>query len=189
MQARPLAANDPRNRARLMSAAASTAKKRAVGAGLLLRAAADRQRVGLAAGVAAGAERQPGDDPRRVLVRGQQMPPPRIGIALLRHRQNADRGPTLADGADHLADRAIGRHRRLAAVMVAGEIPEALRFGRGEDGDRKRGFEPHRRRQQLAPDPHDRRERQRAAMPGGEPAQDLRLARRLIERRRRRPSC
>ncbi len=156
----------------------------AVGAGLLLGAAADRQRVGAAAaGVAAGAERQTGNDPRRAVVVRQQMAPPRIGIALLRHRQDPDRSVALGHGADHLADRAIDRHRRVAAVMVAGEIPETLRFGRGKNRDRERGFEPHGSRQHLAPDAHDARHRQRAAVAGGEPAQDLSLARGLVERR------
>ena len=110
------------------------------------------------------------------------MPPPRIGLALLRQRQDAGRRPALGHGEDYLLLRTIEGHRRLAAVMVARQIPQALGFGRREDGNRKRRFEPYRRRQQLAPDPRHRGERQHAAMPGGKPPQDLRLARGLIER-------
>ena len=64
--------------------------------------------------------------------------------------------------------------------MVAREIPETLRFGRREDRDRKGRLEPDGRRQHLAPDSHDARKRQRAAVPRREPAKDLGLAGGLV---------
>ena len=71
----------------------------------------------------------------------------------------------------------------LAAVMVAREVPKALRFGRREDGGGERRFKAYRGREQLAPDAHDTPAREQAAVPGDEPADDLGLARRLIKRR------
>ena len=153
----------------------------AVGAGLLLHAAADHERVGaVRAGIAARAKRQAGNDPRRIIVLRQEMTPPRIGVALLRHRQDADRGMAFGDGADHLADRAIGRHRRMAAVMIARQIPKTRRLGAAQKPRPRTGFRAARSppafRARCAPP--SRPAARRVAR--SEPAHDLRLARRLV---------
>jgi len=57
----------------------------AIRTGLLLHPAPDRERIdAVAAGVAASAERQAGDDPRRVFILGHELTPPGISLALLR---------------------------------------------------------------------------------------------------------
>ena len=155
----------------------------AVAAARLLRPITDRQRTAaIGAGIAARTERQARHDPRRVVVGRQQMPPPRVGVAVLRHRQHADRDAPLGDGADHLKARLIGGHRGLAAVMVARQVPDAGRLGRRVDPRRERALQPHRRRQQLAPDAHQGAGGNVAASPLDQAAQNLRLARRLIGR-------
>src|SRR5207244_2941751 len=92
------AAADARRRFRRQESAIRT--------GLLLHPAADRKRIGaVAAGIAASAEREAGDDPRRVFIRGQKLTPPGISLTLLRHRQDADRRLTFGDRADYLTGR------------------------------------------------------------------------------------
>src|ERR1700730_16608619 len=155
-------------------------EKRAIRTGRLLRPAPDRERIGaVAAGVAASAERQAGDDPRGVVILGHELTPPGIGLALLRHRQHADRGLAFADRADYLTGRAVSRHRRVAAVVVARQIPKALRFGRSKDRDGKRRLQPHRRREHLAPHPNEGCHRQVPAVRIDKAADDLSLPGRL----------
>jgi len=130
--------------------------------------------------VAATAERQPRDYVRRRLAGREQMPPPRVGLLFLRHRQNPDRRPPLRDGADHLHRRAEGQHRRVAAVMIARDVPETRPRRREVDRDRKSALHPGRRGEQFAPDPHEAGGLHRPVVAGDEAAQDLRLARRLM---------
>src|SRR5712671_1748641 len=58
-------------------------------------------------------ERQSRDDARRARVVGDDEPPPWVSIVLARHGQDADAGLLVGDGADDLADRVVGGHRRV----------------------------------------------------------------------------
>jgi hypothetical protein len=124
---------------------------------------------------AARAERQPGENAGRAVVGGHDEAPPRVGVVLARHRQDADARLALGHGVDHLADRAEGGQRRIAAEMVAGDVPIAARLRR-VNGDGEAGLQPDRRRQHLAPHPDQRGAREIAAMAIHQPAQDHRLA-------------
>jgi hypothetical protein len=168
---KPIAENADTMRPRLISTVFSAAR--------LLRAKADRQRVAaIGAGIAARAERQPRDDPRRLGVERQQVAPPRVAVAVLRQRQDADRDASVGDRADHLKGRLVRGHRRVAAVMIAREVPDPERFGRRIDANRERALQLHGRGQQLAPNPHQRSGWEIVALALHQPADNLRLARR-----------
>src|ERR1700676_2242635 len=64
--------------------------------------------------------------------------------------------------------------------MVARDVPETLRFGRRIDRDREGALQPGGRRQELAPHAYQCRRRERAMIARNEPADDFRLARRLV---------
>src|SRR6266567_877067 len=149
----------------------------AVEAALLKHAPADCQCVGtIATGVAAGTEREAGDDLHRALVDRQQVAPPGVRFTWLWHRQDTNRGFPVGDGTDHLADGIIGRHWRVAAVVVPRQIPKPLPITRSEYSNRKRGLQPDRRRQHLPPHPNEGCDREGAMVTSDKSANDLDLA-------------
>ena len=141
---------------------------------------ASASRIG--AGVAARAERQARDDPRRVVVGRQQMRPPRIGFSCLRHRQDADRAwfrRSLRGSPDPRC-----RKPTSACCCRNGRAPgpRSPADRRGEYGDRERGLQPDRCCQHLPPHANEGCGREGATVTSDEPADDLGLARRLIRR-------
>ena len=101
---------------------------------------------------------------RRAMTRGasssrrQQMAPPRVGVALVAASagRRSSAWPSVTARITWPIER-YGQHRRVAAVMVARQIPIAGASARRVDGDAKAALQRDRRRQQLAPHPHQGR--------------------------------
>jgi hypothetical protein len=129
-------------------------------------------------------ERKAGDHAQHRRVAGGEEAPPRFAIALAGHRQHAERRASVGDGTQHLAGRAEGGHPGMAAVMIARQVPKAGRLVRGADGDLQIDLDGEAAGQEFAPKTHQDRLREGSAMPGQQPAQDLRLAPGAQRRRR-----
>ena len=142
--------------------------------------AADDESVVHAAGVATAGERQAGVDARTVDGAGQRAPP-RLVVIAGGHSEDAGSVALLGERAQHFIRRAIGRHRHLAAVMVARQVPDTgIVVGR-RDRDGEFGLRHDRRAHELAPKPHQNADRQIAGVASAEAAQDLGLAQRHLD--------
>src|SRR6516165_7187907 len=69
----------------------------------------------------------------------------------------------------------MGRHWRIAAVMISRQIPQAFGTLGRENSDRERGLQTYRRRQHLAPHPKEVCDGKRTTVAPDETANDLRL--------------
>ena len=146
------------------------------------------QRIGLGGVLPTRKPGQAGDDHRPLLVAHGERQPPWLGAdrhvaahCIRRHGQHAERGLAVAHAAQHAALRPGVEQWRLGAEVDPRKVGEAAFFAGVVDReyrDREAALGQEGRGHDLAPDPHDDREGERAFVARQQASQDGGLARR-----------